>query len=752
MTAPQTATMTPSRSLAENLANAHISKSGEATNAQTHESSLPIITPQHQSATNNDSFALEKRNGYYVLPKCSLPPHEKYRPVEEFVARAIKSRLEAPGDANAMKTYKVILEAIRRKEDASLLHMVFLAIRTASNGSTLHHLSGNPTKHAHLLHVLLRFDPFTGNKEKDSEPFRNYSIADAYFQLVLALVSANSVFLVPSMTSMWKLLTAFNNTDPSTARTQRIHAALAAMTRLCPKGKTEIFPIVSANFPFRTQPEEQLVWCYRQVFAITGYVPSIQKNVLQFVIDKSLEMDVEIKIHDGGAVTLDDESDNSDDIFELELDAVKTPAKGEHDINVDEMADKLDALMLLTLQYLEETGQNDVNQARSLYERCLPAFESSILITHRSKFVQFILFYLCGLEKRALAASSSGNGHENQQHATLYREFCAALIGIIFDPYRSTVVRQCAACYLASFVSRSQFAEGDTICESLSALLQWAEAYITTLQANSISAADAREQCDLHLLFYTICQAAFYIMCFRGKEAVSFYRSVEEVANQPAESVPEHLQGVELQQVDISPTRWSHLCGHALQPLKYCLGTVHEEFLNVATSFNLLETSLAQRLTAEHQRQSSALRKKKATVIRTAATLQHARSTGGVGGLGRGSNPLDSFFPFDPYLLRRSHPFIEPFYRYWGEDDESDDESVDPMDDEDAAGSESSDDDSSSSDEEESRRQTASFDQTSMVSSTPPRSPAVLMAPREAWAETLKRSRAPSIEQEHGSW
>lgn len=35
------------------------------------------------------------------------------------------------------------------------------------------------------------------------------------------------------------------------------------------------------------------------------------------------------------------------------------------------------------------------------------------------------------------------------------------------------------------------------------------------------------------------------------------------------------------------------------------------------------------------------------------------------GGLGRGSNPLDSFFPFDPYLLRRSHVYIASLYNTW---------------------------------------------------------------------------------------
>lgn len=38
---------------------------------------------------------------------------------------------------------------------------------------------------------------------------------------------------------------------------------------------------------------------------------------------------------------------------------------------------------------------------------------------------------------------------------------------------------------------------------------------------------------------------------------------------------------------------------------------------------------------------------------------------GGTGGMGGGDNPLDSFFPFDPYLLYRSSKYIQPIYVKW---------------------------------------------------------------------------------------
>ena len=210
MTAPQATTLgeTPSQKLAVNPAETHISnEQPDSPSPENQDQQPPSTAAQHEQIDNHEPFTLEKQNGYYVLPKCTIPCRDNvYGPVEDFVAKAVKARTEPSGDPNVLKTYKVILEAIRRKEDPSLLRMIILAIRSAADGTPLHQLSGNPTKHAQLLHVILRFDPFAAKSsnldKKDDNPncsFRNYSMADAYLQLILALVSANTVFLVPAM-------------------------------------------------------------------------------------------------------------------------------------------------------------------------------------------------------------------------------------------------------------------------------------------------------------------------------------------------------------------------------------------------------------------------------------------------------------------------------------------------------------------------------------------------------------------------
>ena len=318
-----------------------------------------------------------------------------------------------------------------------------------------------------------------------------------------------------------------------------------------------------------------------------------------------------------------------------------------------------------------------------LYRELVPIFETSILTTYKAKFVQYCIFLVCGLEAEAAKGKTDastitgtdGGVHDfNDPHPLLYRSFAAKLIDIFVDPYRATLTRRSGACYLASFISRSSYISTETVCESISALLRWAETYMYSLGSNAIRATDAIEQADYHSLFYTVCQAAFYIMCFRGVEAIDYYLSAVDYHSTTSSSTPTPPEDENLWElphpdnIDICGQRWMSLCCHELQPLRFCLESVRDEFLHVAHAFDLIEKETLERLNTESKRMSSGKkkRKKKASlIISTAATLEKQRQQGGVGGLGVGSNPLKTFFPFDPLLLCRSHEFVQPFYKNW---------------------------------------------------------------------------------------
>jgi len=557
---------------------------------------------------------------------------------------------------------------------------------------------------------------------------------------------------------------------------------------------------MSANAPFRLRPDAELLWYYRQCLHVLQYLPSIRGQVLELIIDRCLEVDVEIKITDVGEATIDAEEEDDANVFSLDLeehdgDTEKTESspteaattkKNVEDLSVDAMAEKLDSLMLVLFEHLEECVANGIS-TEELFQILLQIFESSIIITHKSKFVQFLILHVCGLETTKQGQSSLND--PEQQESVLYREFAARLIDIVLDPYRATVTRQTGACYLASFVSRAHFVCAETVRESVDALLRWAEAYVASLScAVPLHAADAREQSRRHSLFYTVCQSAFYIMCFRGSDAVYLGHRDTTTANDDTTAAPSDAAVG----VDLGADRWTKICAHPLLPLRYCLESVRLEFLRISKMFSLLEDKTLNQLLEDDRHQSgsrSQRNKKRCSVISTAVTLEKERQRGGVGGIGRGTNPLDSFFPFDPYLLRRSHGFIEPFYNHWagGADDvlekgdlgdenangllvydeEDDDDDDDDGDENDQAekdtADENEDSDSDSEDESESftrRNRLLSFaSNATSVSSFPgsvdersmPQSAARQGEQNITRSNSLKRARAPSIES-NGSW
>lgn len=452
------------------------------------------------------------------------------------------------------------------------------------------------------------------------------------------------------------------------------------MFRLFPKARSDFFSIVATRFP-HVKLDQSILCHYCGVsFKVLEYLPSMRKQLIETVVDKCLEIDVGIKIEDNGEVSIEEQknyggAEDAKTETGNETTNESKPLITKEESIIDDFSDKLDLLLALLLEEIRKAC-NNYKSAREIYYELIPVFESTILTTHKAKFVQFCMFYVCASESRLV--HNEYVEVEQGEHAILHRDFAAKLLETVVDPYRATLTRQSGSCYLASFISRASFVGPDTICEAISALLRWAEAYIESIGQHGIHAADSREQSDYHSLFYTVCQAAFYIMSFRGKEAMNFYKEVV-VESMSADAGRNQDQYDVPSQIDLSPERWTRICCHELQPLRYCLESVRSEFLHIAHFFDLIGEEKLEKLFQDSKQMSTGGPKRRvASRISTLATLSVKRRKGGVGGLGRGSNPLKTFFPFDPLLLRRAFDYVEPYYRDWNgsiEEDE-DEESV----------------------------------------------------------------------------
>ena len=259
-------------------------------------------------------------------------------------------------------------------------------------------------------------------------------------------------------------------------------------------------------------------------------------------------------------------------------------------------AEKLDAMMDITLAHLQRQcvsiGQQEVLRVMILI------FERVLLLAHKSKFTQFILFHAISLDTQPLRSTT---------------QFCQILINkYIGDSGRPGITRLAALAYFSSFLARFVRLSDSTIIESV----QWLTSYYLKeeqllqkgtpnyMSPNIEDGTSTTITSDKFAVMSGICQALVYILCYRLK---AFSNS--DVYNNTK---------IELRKVLFGP----------LKPIRHCLPHISEEFLRQAGKYKLFSADDLTALGNEISDGESSSRLR--------------------------DRPLEMFFPFDPYLLRIS--------------------------------------------------------------------------------------------------
>ena len=192
------------------------------------------VTPGYRGSSGRasnvgDEGTLDYENGLripekFVFPRCQRELSKaEIEPVERFVATAISSQHEYSSSnvnnttggqvdvkdaAKALESYRALAESLRRPEDPTMLQKIFVALRTA-----VYQVACFADRHAQLIHLLFKFNPFDLPRILDDAsdetklPYLDYSLADSYMHLMVAIISANSVHVVPFMSAIWRTLT-----------------------------------------------------------------------------------------------------------------------------------------------------------------------------------------------------------------------------------------------------------------------------------------------------------------------------------------------------------------------------------------------------------------------------------------------------------------------------------------------------------------------------------------------------------------
>lgn len=456
--------------------------------------------------------------------------------------------------------------------------------------------------------------------------YANEALTRDFLDCMVNLVSYNGCYIAPCFEILVKIFLpkkiekksgAVYDMDTTNKLAELAHATLHKIISLVPLSTTCLYGVLKDNFPHKRLDAEVQYAYLRNMLVVTQYCPSLIDPLLSLAIDRLIQLDVDIKLED-----IPDYEDEQLQ-FDVEMDnhGSQTIAN-----EAQVLADKLDAMMHLMFEYLDSmfgqkssSNNNDLFNIRELkrpeelFHMLLRIFDDFILNTYKSKYTQFLLFYVCRLKRN------------NGSKSPFAEPFLAYLLNKLVDNTVHSTVRLACAGYLGSFVARASFLPPQMVLDSFTVLMDWALRYLNTAGDNVV--VDAK----VHGIFYMVSQAIYYIFCFRHRI----------IASAPPPSAGNFAQGLK------------RITESKLNPFKLCLPTVVREFCRIVTRLKWFSPE--------------------EILIRNERIVLASSSSFG------GPNQLESFFPFDPYLLKNSSSFIKDLYNVWtetadGEDEESGDE------------------------------------------------------------------------------
>lgn len=527
---------------------------------------------------------------------------------------------------------------------------------------------------------------------------------------------------------------AWQASQEQAAMQDEVLAATEKVLVLVPSAGSRLLPLLLSNFPHKLRDRNTQCLYLRAAFALAEGPAGrgVREGVLGGVLEHLIGVDVEIRWEDIAEVKEEAEAKEEEgglppqeepDIFELEgmseLDlanhdgssgedggsprpatrggwegghALQHPAggaeggaaaageeaAGKHP--VDETADKLDSMMELTFGHLERRAAAG-QLPGTAWDTLLSSFERCVLLTHRSKFTQFLLFHAC---------------QRSPDHCC--RAFLHLLIARLTDKQQPPIARSACAAYAASFLARAAFCPEALVVDSLQRITDWCLRYARDEDrrgglppipsSNSITMLSADAQIR-HAAFYAAIQAVLYVLCYHMEPLLRPQRAKQQGASSVSSGGGGTAPGSEQQQQHTAAVATGAAGGDtAPSSLGASGGTpsslksherrdgVHAQRLACADAVRqlfsqampkLLQhsldplTSCARSVVAEFGRQARMLGFAELAKMVRDWERRHARSGG------KQHRQLELFFPFDPYLLRRSaaHLSLGSTYVRW---------------------------------------------------------------------------------------
>lgn len=371
-----------------------------------------------------------------------------------------------------------------------------------------------------------------------------------------------------------------------------VHATLEALLKAIPLAKDLLIPILKKKFPYKTNSSYTHLHYIHNLLYIIEYEPSLRKNILGLIINKLVEIDVHIPKYELDRLETNINFD-IEDIFSMDVDDGVCIKVGPNKPEEENFSNTLDICLKRIFIYMKTVCHNPNgsllwDSTKLFYHDLLSIFESEILPTYNSSHIQYVIYYFLSFK------------------TTLAENFSNWLLKKCCDVSSPSTLRQAAAGYLASFLCRAPFIINNVLKNTLFEISTWCNEYINSVD-KSVKVVD-EELLRWHAVFYSMCQALFYIISFRHQDLMDNKRNLRFMEN----------------------LNLSNIVTCRLSPLRLCCSKVVDRFAHITKMYQLTYCYVVM---DGHIR----------------VTDQSIKDEW-----------LYSYFPFDPYVLPRSKNMIIP--------------------------------------------------------------------------------------------
>lgn len=205
--------------------------------------------------------------------------------------------------------------------------------------------------------------------------------------------------------------------------------------------------------------------------------------------------------------------------------------------------------------------------------------------------------------------------HFARSQSSIAQAFLNNLCSIVWDRNEAPTVRQSAVGYIASMLARGKFISQKQMKGTIKKLSDWALDYVNTSDSSRNTTS-----IRAHLVFYAVCEAIFYVIAFRSRDLTQSNKNIKFLED----------------------LKTSTLVNSHLNPLRVCAPAVATAFAGVAQAYQFAYC---------HLKLEENARRKLAMVYQNEIVMP--------------DETLDTSFPYDPYLLKRSNAYIVDIYQLY---------------------------------------------------------------------------------------